>query len=112
MGWDSRALSIICLAAAAILADVFGLVVGLAGPGFNGSGGGARSGSELSHLRLRDVSRCILHGVKWLRLRLSKLYRHRRALTWARLTCRCRRRNAAISGRGREKLPGLSSALW
>ena len=37
-------------AAAAMLEDVFGLVAGLEDPGFNGRGGGARSGSELSHL--------------------------------------------------------------
>ena len=56
----SRALSTICLAAAAILADVFAFVVGLEDPGGNGSGGGARSGSELSHLDLIDVSSFIL----------------------------------------------------
>jgi hypothetical protein len=59
IGWLSRALSTINLAAAAIPADVFAFVVGLADPGLSGSGGGARSGSELSHLRLRDVSTCI-----------------------------------------------------
>lgn len=31
--------------------DAFGRVVSLGEPGFNGSGGGALSGSELSHLR-------------------------------------------------------------
>jgi hypothetical protein len=31
-------------------ADVFGRVVRFGEPGFKGSGGGARSGSELSHL--------------------------------------------------------------
>lgn len=56
----SRALSASCFAAAAMLADVFGRLVGLEVPGFNGSGGGARSGSELSHLRLIDVSKPIL----------------------------------------------------
>ena len=55
----SRALSTICLAAAAIPADVFAFVVGLCDPGLRGSGGGARSGSELSHLRLIEVSNCI-----------------------------------------------------
>lgn len=55
----SRARSTICLAAAAIPADVLALV-GLWAPGLSGSGGGARSGSELSHLRLIDVSSCIL----------------------------------------------------
>lgn len=50
IGVLSRALSTICFAAAAIPAEVFAFVVGLCEPGFNGSGGGARSGSELSHL--------------------------------------------------------------
>lgn len=48
----SRALEVNASAAAAILADVFDLVAGLDDPGFSGSGGGARSGSELSHLRI------------------------------------------------------------
>lgn len=39
-------------AAAATFFEVFGFVVGLATLGFNGRGGGARSGSELSHLQL------------------------------------------------------------
>lgn len=37
-------------AAATTFADAFGFVTGLPATGFNGSGGGARSGSELSHL--------------------------------------------------------------
>lgn len=37
-------------AAAVMVADVLGFVAGLAEPGFRGKGGGARSGSELSHL--------------------------------------------------------------
>jgi hypothetical protein len=37
-------------AASSIRADVFDLVTGLLLPGLSGSGGGARSGSELSHL--------------------------------------------------------------
>lgn len=37
-------------AAAAITAEVLGFVAGLADPGLIGRGGGARSGSELSHL--------------------------------------------------------------
>jgi hypothetical protein len=52
IGALSRAFSTNCLAAAAIPADVLGFTVGL--PlvvGLSGSGGGARSGSELSHLR-------------------------------------------------------------
>jgi hypothetical protein len=42
-----------CLAAAAIAAEVFGRVAMLGEPGFRGNGGGARSGSELSHLEAR-----------------------------------------------------------
>ena len=45
----SRALAARASAAAATFLEVFGLVVGLV-PGFRGNGGGARSGSELSHL--------------------------------------------------------------
>jgi hypothetical protein len=52
----SRAFSSSALAACMISADVFGRVVRFGEPGFNGSGGGARSGSELSHLN-RRVSR-------------------------------------------------------
>ena len=46
----SRALALRASAAAATVADVFAFVTGLDEPGFNGNGGGARSGSELSHL--------------------------------------------------------------
>jgi hypothetical protein len=46
----SRAFSSSALAAFAIAVDVPARVVKLGEPGFNGSGGGARSGSELSHL--------------------------------------------------------------
>ena len=46
----SLAFAVSASAAAAIVADVFGLDAGLDDPGFSGSGGGARSGSELSHL--------------------------------------------------------------
>lgn len=56
----SRAFSSSALAACMIAADVFGRVVRLGDPGFNGSGGGARSGSELSHLE-RRVSRIFAH---------------------------------------------------
>lgn len=52
--------STIFFAAAAMLADVFVLVVGEPVPGLSGSGGGARSGSELSHLRASLVSAFIL----------------------------------------------------
>lgn len=50
VGKLSRAFSSSALAALAMAAEVFGRVVRLGEPGFNGSGGGARSGSELSHL--------------------------------------------------------------
>lgn len=46
----SRAFSSSAFAACIMAADVFGRVVRFGEPGFNGSGGGARSGSELSHL--------------------------------------------------------------
>ena len=49
----SRAFSSSALAACMMAADVFGRVVMFGEPGFNGSGGGARSGSELSHLKRR-----------------------------------------------------------
>ena len=50
-GMLSRAFSSNALAAAAMWADVLGRVVMFGEPGFSGNGGGARSGSELSHLR-------------------------------------------------------------
>ena len=51
LGALSRALAVISAAASSIRAEVLGLVAGLDEvPGFSGSGGGARSGSELSHL--------------------------------------------------------------
>ena len=46
----SRALAANASAAAATFAEVFGLVTGLDVLGLSGNGGGARSGSELSHL--------------------------------------------------------------
>lgn len=55
----SRARSTICFAAAAIPADVFAFVGALA-PGGIGRGGGARSGSELSHLCYMLVSKCVV----------------------------------------------------
>ena len=47
----SLALAVNASAAAAMFPEVLGFVAGLDEPGFNGRGGGARSGSELSHLR-------------------------------------------------------------
>lgn len=49
LGAFSRLFSANAAAAAWMFADALGRVAGL--PGFNGRGGGARSGSELSHLR-------------------------------------------------------------
>ena len=46
----SRAFSSSALAACMMAADVLGRVVRFGEPGFNGNGGGARSGSALSHL--------------------------------------------------------------
>lgn len=46
----SRAFSSRAFAACMMAAEVFGRVDIFGEPGFNGSGGGARSGSELSHL--------------------------------------------------------------
>lgn len=59
----SRAFSSSALAACMMSADVFGRVVRFGEPGFNGSGGGARSGSELSHLnrRVNSMSDVCLH---------------------------------------------------
>ena len=37
-----------------MLGEMFDFVVGLEEPGFIGRGGGALSGSELSHLRFKD----------------------------------------------------------
>lgn len=48
----SRAFAVNASAAAAILLEAFGFAAGLEDPGFSGSGGGARSGSELSHLNV------------------------------------------------------------
>ena len=54
----SRAFAANASAAMVMALDVFGFVAGLAVAGLSGSGGGARSGSELSHLIMRngDVS--------------------------------------------------------
>ena len=46
----SLAFAVNASAAAAIFFEAFGFAAGLDDPGFNGRGGGARSGSELSHL--------------------------------------------------------------
>jgi len=58
----SRAFSSNAFAAFAIAVDVPGRVVKLGEPGFSGSGGGARSGSELSHLA-NHVSGIVRDGV-------------------------------------------------
>ena len=50
VGKLSRAFSSSAFAARIIAADVLGRVVSVGEPGFKGSGGGARSGSALSHL--------------------------------------------------------------
>ena len=55
VGRLSRAFSSSAFAARIIAADVLGRVVSVGEPGFMGSGGGARSGSALSHL----------HGSQW-----------------------------------------------
>ncbi len=48
-------------AASSIRFDVLDLVIGLPGPpGFKGSGGGALSGSELSHLRHVSIMLTVL----------------------------------------------------
>jgi hypothetical protein len=60
LGAFSRALAVMRAAASSMRLDVLDLVIGLPGtPGFNGSGGGALSGSELSHLfcRIRIMER-------------------------------------------------------
>jgi hypothetical protein len=53
----SRALSARACAAAATTEDVLARTTGADGLGFRGSGGGALSGSELSHLRKSLVVR-------------------------------------------------------
>lgn len=60
MGALSRAFSTMALAAAAIPADVLALVGDEPVEGLRGNGGGARSGSELSHLRLIAVSKVMM----------------------------------------------------
>ena len=55
LGAFSWAFSAMAAAAAWIEADAVGFVTGLFEPGFNGNGGGALSGSALSHLH-PDVS--------------------------------------------------------
>jgi hypothetical protein len=52
------------LAACMMRADVFGRNVRFGEPGFKGSGGGARSGSELSHLK-SHVSLCLDAYLHW-----------------------------------------------
>lgn len=62
-----------------MLLDVFGLVAGLDDPGFRGNGGGARSGSELSHLRFPkcDISLIETYPVSLPLLDLLFRLRHR-----------------------------------
>ena len=57
----SRAFAANASAAAATFADVFGFVIGLEVLGFSGSGGGARSGSELSHLYFANRAISFIH---------------------------------------------------
>ena len=52
----SRTFDVKASTAAAMLAEVLGLEAGLDVLGFNGNGGGARSGSELSHLRFPRIN--------------------------------------------------------
>jgi len=112
MGALSRALSTICLAAAAILLDVFGLV-GDCEPGLRGNGGGARSGSELSHLRLMDVSLCIAF-IASSKDDCEVICRACMVLTWVHLLFHYQRRNvdAAVCPPDREKLPFLMLPCW
>lgn len=56
LGEFSRIFSVKFAATAWIPGETFALVTGLVEPGFNGSGGGARSGSELSHLCFKDLN--------------------------------------------------------
>ena len=51
----SLAFAVNASAAAAIFLEVFGFAAGLEEPGFSGNGGGARSGSELSHLNVANA---------------------------------------------------------
>lgn len=70
LGALSKALDAIKAAAFSILEETLGLVIGLlVSDGFKGSGGGALSGSELSHLKDRlvsvpVVSRTYSHGYR------------------------------------------------
>lgn len=94
MGALSRAFSTMALAAAAIPADVLALVGDEPVDGFRGNGGGARSGSELSHLRLIAVSKVMFECRQPYRGRtvwraptpvLTWLPNKAIVLTWARL---------------------------
>lgn len=101
----SRAFSTICLAAAAIPADVFALVVGVPFVGLSGNGGGARSGSELSHLRFTFVSNPILSSpccvdiARWMVMSTNALYSHGNA------------RPAATIRKGKGMLVSVARAL-
>jgi hypothetical protein len=85
LGAFSRAFAVMRAAASSIRFDVLDLVIGLPGPpGFKGSGGGALSGSELSHLR--SVS-----------MMLTVLFDATKALTWARSFCQTPKMNVDAS---------------
>ena len=64
LGEFSRIFSWKFAATAWMPGETFPLVTGLVATGFMGSGGGARSGSELSHLRFHD-SRSAWYGLCW-----------------------------------------------
>jgi hypothetical protein len=87
-------------AASSIRFDVFDLVIGLPAPGLRGSGGGALSGSELSHLTRRSTC-----------LRLIVVVVRDWQLTWARSFCQTPSRSVDASpsetqhGRGSRLLP-------
>lgn len=56
LGTFSLIFSVKFAATAWIFGETLPFVAGLVEPGFNGSGGGARSGSELSHLHCHEIS--------------------------------------------------------
>ena len=68
----SRAFSSSALAACMMAADVLGRVVRFGEPGLMGNGGGARSGSALSHLELL----CQSHMAVYLQWGVDKHWNH------------------------------------